>query len=312
MMKRLSILSTIVCLAILALSGSAWAQGVVSLPKTGQTISYAAGDDGDLQMGVAWQDPRFTDIGDGTVKDSLTGLVWSKNANLPSGALTWQQALDYVAGMNAGTNPNFGYTDWRIPNINELKSLIDNSKYNLALPQGHPFTNVQSYNYYWSSTTYAYHTGYAWTVYMGDGYVGFDYKARNYVYYAWPVRSGQCGSFDNSVICLPKTGQTTSYATGDDGDLEMGVTWPDTRFTDKADGTVKDNLTGLVWSKDANLPGGYLTRQSALDYVAGMNAGTHENFGYTDWRLPNINELKSLIDNSTGCCPNENSDDFLI
>ncbi|MCX5895208.1 MAG: DUF1566 domain-containing protein, partial [Proteobacteria bacterium] len=115
MMKRLSILSTIVCLAILALSGSAWAQGAVSLPKTGQTISYAAGDDGDLEMGVAWPDTRFTDKVDGTVKDNLTGLVWSKNANLPNGALTWQATLDYVAGMNAGTHPNFGYTDWRLP-----------------------------------------------------------------------------------------------------------------------------------------------------------------------------------------------------
>ena len=126
--------------------------GIIELPKTGQTTSYVAGDDGDLETGVAWPNPRFTDIGDSTIKDELTGLVWSKNANLPNGSKTWQQALDYVAGMNAGTYPNFGYTDWRLPNVNELRSLIDNSRYNPALPSGHPFTNVQSY-YYWSSTT---------------------------------------------------------------------------------------------------------------------------------------------------------------
>ena len=55
---------------------------------------------------------------------------------------------------------------------------------------------------------------------------------------------------------VPKTGQTTSYTTGDDGDLEMGVPWPSPRFTDKGDGTVTDNLTGLIWLKDANCFGG--------------------------------------------------------
>ena len=51
------------------------------LPKTGQTTSYAAGDDGALQKGVAWPNPRFTDNGNGTVTDNLTGLIWLKNAN---------------------------------------------------------------------------------------------------------------------------------------------------------------------------------------------------------------------------------------
>ena len=273
--------------------------GTVQLPKTGQTISYATGDDGDLEMGVAWPDTRFSDSGN-TVKDNLTGLVWTKNTNLYNYTLSWQAALDYVAGMNAGTHPNFGYTDWRLPNVNELKSLTDNSRYNPGLPQGHPFTNVQS-GYYWSSTTGAYGTGGALVVSMRYGFVGSGDKSGGYSYgyfYAWPVRSGQCGSFGDSVICLPKTGQTISYATGDDGDLEMGVAWPDTRFTDNLDNTAKDNLTGLVWTKNANLPNGTLTWQAALDYVAGMNAGTHPNFGYTDWRLPNVNELNSLTDNS--------------
>ena len=51
---------------------------------------------------------------------------------------------------------------------------------------------------------------------------------------------------------VEKTGQTISYATGDDGDLEMGMTWPVPRFTDNEDGMVTDNLTGLMWLKDAN------------------------------------------------------------
>ena len=51
---------------------------------------------------------------------------------------------------------------------------------------------------------------------------------------------------------VPKTGKTTSYATGDDGDLEKGVAWPIPRFTDNSNGTIRDNLTGLIWLKDAN------------------------------------------------------------
>ena len=166
--------------------GGSFDNSVICLPKTGQTISYATGDDGDLETGVAWPNPRFTDIGDGTVKDELTGLVWSKNANLLNSDKTWQQALDYVAGMNAGTYPNFGYTDWRLPNVNELKSLIDNSEYGPALPSGYPFTNVRYA--YWSSTTDAGYTDGAWVVSMDSGYVFSIDKSGYDGSYAWPVR----------------------------------------------------------------------------------------------------------------------------
>jgi hypothetical protein len=55
---------------------------------------------------------------------------------------------------------------------------------------------------------------------------------------------------------VPKTGQTTFYALGDDGDLQMGIAWPEPRFTDNEDGTVTDNLNGLMWTKDAQqIPG---------------------------------------------------------
>ena len=106
--------------------------GTVSLPQTGQTtcsdesgsvISCTdTGQDGDELVGVAWPSPRFTDNGDSTVTDNLTGLVWTLDANL-SGTSTWLDSLIYVAGMNAGTYPNYGYTDWRIPSINDLKAL---------------------------------------------------------------------------------------------------------------------------------------------------------------------------------------------
>lgn len=124
---------------------------------------------------------KFTDNGDCTVTDNLTGLMWSKDANLPGTYMAWQQALDYANGLSL-----YGYTDWRLPTIEELHSLIDYTQVNPALSVGHPFTNVQS-DYYWSSTTIADSPYYAWIVAMWSGYVFYDVKS--YDFYVWPVRS---------------------------------------------------------------------------------------------------------------------------
>jgi hypothetical protein len=250
--------------------------GTIQLPQTGQIASYATRDDGDLEMGVPWPSPRFTDNGDGTVTDNLTGLMWTRDANM-AGEKTWSEAISYCNNLNYA-----GYTDWRLPNKKELRSLVDYSRYNPALPKNHPFTNMHS-TPYWSSTT---ETSYTYNAFVVDMEVG-DMLPSNKPssWCVWPVRAGGGGK-----VQLPKTGQTTSYATGDDGDLQKGVTWPSPRFTDNGDGTVTDNLTGLMWTRDANMAGG-MTWSDAIDYCNNLNYA-----GYTDWRLPNINELESLID----------------
>lgn len=143
------------------------------VPQTGQTLCYnsagsviscaGTGQDGEFQNGVAWPNPRFSEPSNGTVIDNLTGLMWTKNANLPLATKNWKAAGDYVAAMNAGQRANFGYTDWRLPSIRELQGLVDLSRSNPALPAGHPFTSVQ--NYYWSATAGVVSgADYAWTV----------------------------------------------------------------------------------------------------------------------------------------------------
>jgi len=288
--------------------------GLIRLPKTGQTTSYYAGDDGNLQRGAAWPDPRFNDNGNGTVNDNLTGLVWTKDANAPGPAAcspgagkTWADALTYVACLN--TNNYLGHNDWRLPNVNELYSLTDFANYNPALPTGHPFSNAAS-DWYWSSTAYiACYSTFALNVLMQYG--DMSYQNKFVPRLVWPVR-GQCTT--GSTACVPKTGQTASCAPGDDGALQAGVSWPANRFIDHNDGTVTDNLTGMMWLKDANCMktsypsfdnsltygDGAVTRQMALNFVAGINTGQYANCraGHSDWRLPNINELNSLLDRS--------------
>ena len=93
-------------------------------------------------------------------------------------------------GNPCGDTSNGGsyQTDWRLPNVRELHSLIDFSQYGPALPSGHPFTGVQSY-YYWSSTTSAAFPSRGWGVGLTYGDVNFDLKG--HVLYVWPVRGGQ-------------------------------------------------------------------------------------------------------------------------
>ncbi|MBF0495693.1 MAG: IPT/TIG domain-containing protein [Deltaproteobacteria bacterium] len=81
---------------------------------------------------------------------------------------------------------------------------------------------------------------------MTDGATNYQDTHTDYSDYVWPVRGGQGGT-----ISLPKTGQTFSYASGDDGDLQKGTTWSSPRFTDNGNGTVSDNMTDLVWLKKA-------------------------------------------------------------
>jgi hypothetical protein len=261
--------------------------------STGQTETYAPGDDGDLRQGVEWPEPRFTDNDDGTVTDHLTGLVWLQNPSVFP-AMGWNPALAACNNLAAdGTtllDDGSVAGDWRLPNNKEVRRLIDFSKVNPALPDGHPF-NVPPNGVFWSSTTATNNTGRAWTI--DDGTMINDPKgASNLV---WPVRDGSAGAGPAPV---PKTGQSISYGARDDGELQQGVEWPGPRFTDNSDGTVTDNLTGLIWLQDALR----FSDLSFADALAACNALADDGTDLTDdslagdWRLPNIWELGSLND----------------
>ncbi len=262
------------------------------VPQTGQTIRYADYDDGwyatkvGVKVGVAWPNPRFTDNGDGTVTDNLTGLIWLKDANAMS-TLSWAAAGTACAAMCDGM---YGLTDgsaagdWRLPNARELHSLCHFGQRNPALSNtagtgqwsaDNPFVNVQSL-WYWSSTVY--HGATANAYFWHAQYGAVDTAPKSSSYTIWPVRGVTTGPAP-----VPKTGT-------------HGIAWPNPRFTDNGDGTVTDNLTDLIWLKDANAMG-TLAWESALTSCALVSDGIYgltDGSAAGDWRLPNARELHSL------------------
>jgi hypothetical protein len=174
--------------------------GLIQLPRTGQTTSYATGDDGALQKGVSWNPAtRFTINSNGTVTDNLTGLIWLMNANCidtlggisKAGQLSWANALiwsNYLASGACGLSDGSVAGDWRLSNVYELESLIDLQYASPSLSSGHPFSNVKS-NYYWSSSSHVNDRGRAFPVAMAYGHVIPDATAAPD--YVWPVRCGQ-------------------------------------------------------------------------------------------------------------------------
>ncbi len=266
----------------------------VPLPRTGQINSFAAGDDGKLERGVAWPAPRFV-AGTGTesscVVDNLTGLMWVGNPD--SRKRMWAEALAYAKNLSA-----CGHTDWRLPNRRELNSLINYGQANTAAwldTQG--FSNVLS-SRYWSSTTTAYALNRAWVVQLYGGTVAPGTKTD--VFPVLPVRSRK-DLVPAAPAALPKTGQTTCYETSgevtpctgtrQDGELQIGSAWPSPRFT-IGTGTdancIIDNVTGLMWAKSPDST--MRTWKDALGYTKDFIL-----CGHSDWRMPNINELDSLV-----------------
>jgi hypothetical protein len=127
-----------------------------TLPGTGQTISYAPGDDGAVQAGGALS---YTDNGDGTVTDHKTRLTWEKKttANV-NGVYTWYAALDYAAELNAmnGGQGFAGYNDWRLPNVRELQSIVDYSRSAPCIdPVFGPTMGTLNFVDYWTSTSWS-------------------------------------------------------------------------------------------------------------------------------------------------------------
>ena len=160
-----------------------------------------------MEKGLPTSGDKYTDNGDNTVTDNATTLMWVQDPSAigtvgsynwgtvgSPNTFTWANALLAVADLN--TNSYAGYSDWRLPNVKELQSIVNYGNWSPAIGEatvggsgtGAPFTNTGTPNY-WSSTTYASTTSYAWYVSFTNGNV--LYYAKTNTDYVRPVRGGQ-------------------------------------------------------------------------------------------------------------------------
>ena len=118
-------------------------------------------------------DKSFTYNGDSTVTDNVTGLMWQLQSSVSK--YTWEDALAYCEGLDLA-----GYSDWRLPDIKELKSIVDNTRYSPAIDLDY-FPSTASFEYWSSSTFVAYYNELAWAVYFYHGDVHSHDKSLMYV-----------------------------------------------------------------------------------------------------------------------------------
>ena len=120
------------------------------------------------------------------VLDKQTGLTWARNANIAKKTVPWQEAIEFCQNLEIGNRKG-----WRLPTKEEMITILDTSRSNPALPDGHPFENYGGpwKSEYWTGTTYEGNSNSAWIVVMSYGKVNdclkiFDSRI-------WPVLSGK-------------------------------------------------------------------------------------------------------------------------
>lgn len=227
--------------------------------ETGTEINCKdTGQDGAFNIGCRVTHGRFNVIGD-RVADRQTGLRWHKNANLPKFPLTWKEALDFINDIN--DSERLGLDRWRLPSRSELFSLISHQHINPALPKGHPFDDVFN-GYYWTQTECVRLPDQAWYVHLGGGRIYRGMKHGSYL--VWPV----------SGITVENYSQTNRFSI--------------------IENLLHDHMTGKMWLAEDGSGDHPVTWNEAFNNITAIN-----NSGmtpHTDWRLPNIRELESLID----------------
>ena len=217
--------------------------------------------------------PSYTDNGDGTISDNITGLMWEQDMG---------EKITYNDAFNKAQNSNLGgYTDWRVPTIKELYSLIlftgkvqgenaidmfiDTDYFNQPLGNtsiGEREIDAQT----WSSTQYVGLTMNADETVFGVNFV--DGRIKGY-----PKSKLATGAANIMYFRLVR------------GNTEYGIN----NFVDNGNGTISDLATGLMWQKSDD--GVARNWSEALSYSENLVLGSHN-----DWRLPNAKELQSIVD----------------
>lgn len=244
----------------------------ISAPTEGETYY---GEDAQF-TGI---ESSYQDNGDGTVTDLNTGLMWQQTPDFERH--NYYDAFEYVESLTIG-----GYTDWRLPTIKELYSLLysngeldptntsgsqaylDDTYFDFEYDQNIPYAGQ-----YWSSTKYV--KGGLQTESI-EGAFGFNFADGHIKAYETGLYfDGTSGVQDPGCYVRAVRGEENVYGVND--------------FVDNGDGTVTDKATGLMWQQEDD--------GNTYDWVEALAmAYNSELAGYTDWRLPNTKELQSIVD----------------
>ena len=227
--------------------------------------------------------PACKNNGDGTVTDLNTGLMWISN---PLGKMTQSQAAAGASKCNIG-----GYTDWRLPTIKELYSLIlfsgtDPDPMNTDTSDQHPFIDTKYFKFSYGNPA------------AGDRII--DSQFATSTIYRSTTMGGNKTMFGVNFADGRIKGYPAEATRGRDAKgfyvlyVRGNRSYGKNQFVDNGDGTVTDNATGLTWQKaDSRRE---LNWAQALKYAEKL-----ELAGHSDWRLPNAKELQSIVDYSR--CP---------
>jgi hypothetical protein len=245
--------------------------------KTGQTTIYTANDDGTTQNGL---NRSYTDNANGTITDSITGLVWEKCIRGRSGTncATGSSITDTYTNQNTYCSTNtLAGLKWRLPNIRELETIPSYNTFNPAINVTiFPQTGT---NNFWTETTYSLSTANAHMVSFFDGYSNNLSK-----------------TFTHSVRCV--SGETKK--------ITMSL-------IDNQDSTVTDTATGLIWQKcPQGLSSNLCDSGSATptQFNAAITYCNTLTLVGKSWRVPNINELKTIVDYTVTNAPTIQSSFF--
>jgi hypothetical protein len=234
-------------------------------------------------------DPSYTNNGDGTITDNITGLMWSQTPDLNGdGAVDADDKLSYSNALaGASTFGLNGYDDWRLPTIKELYSLIMFSGIDPMVESSstgglEPFLNTDYFGFGYGDVSageriidaqFATSTLYVSTTMNGaETMFGVNFADGRIKGYPTGPMMGQ--TEDKGFYVLYVRGNT-DYGRND--------------FSDNGDGTIIDKATGLMWAQADNGEG--LDWEDALLYAENSSLA-----GHSDWRLPNAKELQSIVD----------------
>ena len=211
---------------------------MLRLPDTGQNTSYTTtfGEDHDYTLNP----PFFINQGNGTLTDTVTGLMWQR---MDGGEMTFEQALQYCDTLSLG-----GHTDWRLPSAFEAFSILNHQRNNPALDVAQFATSTAEY--WWSATVQYNDTRRVWATNAGGG-IGNHLKTET-------LSAGGTKRFHVRAVRSPLAGQVLSA-----------------RFIDNGDGTVTDQLSNLIWQKVPNT--GTFSWEQALTFAENLNlAGAND------------------------------------